>query len=92
MSILTVRKACKVSELVSNDRLVDQIANLEDLEKRRIDPDAFFRRNHFTDGLRTLVYNGFERLSGRSDGGAFSLSQSMGGGKTHALIAFALLA
>ena len=92
MSILTVRKACKVSELVSNDSLVDQIANLEDLEKGRIDLDAFFRRNHFTEGLRTLIYNGFERLSGRSDGGAFYLSQSMGGGKTHALIAFALLA
>ncbi len=92
MSILTVRKACKISDLVSNDGLVDQIANLEDLEKGKIDPDAFFRRNHFTEGLRTLVYNGFERLSGRSDGGAFYLSQSMGGGKTHALIAFALLA
>src|SRR5271170_7223313 len=90
MSIQNVRQLCKVSELVSKDGLVDQIANLEDLPK--IDPDAFFRRNHFTEGLRTLVYNGFERLSGRSDGGAFYLSQSMGGGKTHALLAFALLA
>ncbi|WP_442754267.1 DUF499 domain-containing protein [Methylocystis sp. JAN1] len=90
MPLQTVRHLCKVSDLVSQDGLVDQIANLEDLP--RIDPDAFFRRNHFTEGLRTLVYNGFERLSGRSDGGAFYLSQSMGGGKTHSLIAFALLA
>ena len=90
MPIQNVQQLCKVSELVSKDGLVDQIANLEDLPK--IDPDAFFLRNHFTEGLRTLVYNGFERLSGHSDGGAFYLSQSMGGGKTHALLAFALLA
>lgn len=92
MAIQTVRQLCEVSDLVSQDGLVDQIANLEDLHRGRIDPDAFFRRNHFTEGLSALVRNGFDRLSGRSDGGAFYLSQSMGGGKTHSLIAFALLA
>jgi Protein of unknown function (DUF499) len=92
MAIQTVRQLCEVSDLVDQDGLVDQIASLEDLHKNRIDPDAFFRRNHFTEGLSALVRDGFERLSGRSDGGAFYLSQSMGGGKTHSLIAFALLA
>lgn len=92
MAVQTVRQLCQVSDLVEQDGLIDQIANLEDLHKGRIDPDAFFRRNHFTEGLNALVRNGFDRLSGRSDGGAFYLSQSMGGGKTHSLIAFALLA
>jgi hypothetical protein len=35
---------------------------------------------------------GFERLAGQSDDGAFYLTQAMGGGKTHSLIAFGLLA
>lgn len=76
MAVQTVRQLCKVSDLVEQDGLIDQIANLEDLHKGKIDPDAFFRRNHFTEGLNALVRNGFDRLSGRSDGGAFYLSQS----------------
>jgi len=92
MAVQIVRQLCQVSDIVEHDGLIDQIANLEDLHKGKIDPDAFFRRNYFTEGLSALVRNGFDRLSGRSDGGAFYLSQSMGGGKTHSLIAFALLA
>jgi hypothetical protein len=38
------------------------------------------------------VRRGFERLAGKSDAGAFYLTQAMGGGKTHSLIAFGLLA
>ena len=93
MSTQTVRQACKISDLVERDDLVDQIANLEDLnDPASLDAGEFFRRNHFTEGLHRLLYTGFERLSGRSDTGAFYLSQSMGGGKTHSLIAFGLLA
>jgi hypothetical protein len=93
MSILNVRQACKVSTLVQRDDLVDQIANLEDLnDPKKLDAGEFFRRNHFTEGLRRLLQTGFARLSGKSDTGAFYLSQSMGGGKTHSLIAFGLLA
>ena len=56
------------------------------------DGAEFFRRNHFTEGLRRLVERGFERLAGRSDDGAFYLTQAMGGGKKHSLLAFGLLA
>jgi hypothetical protein len=93
MSVLNVRQACQVSALVERDDLVDQIANLEDLsEPKKLDAGEFFRRNHFTEGLRRLLQTGFARLNGKSDTGAFYLSQSMGGGKTHSLIAFGLLA
>lgn len=92
MSIQTVQALCKTSDLVQSEGLVEQIANVEDVQNGKIDPDAFFRRNHFTSGLDTLIRSGFDRLSGRSETGAYYLSQSMGGGKTHALIAFALLA
>ena len=41
--------------------------------------------------MRDLCRDGFLRLSGKSETGAFYLAQSMGGGKTHLLIAFGLL-
>jgi hypothetical protein len=37
----------------------------------------FFKRNHFTDGLKRLVERGFERLGGRSDEGSFYLTQAV---------------
>lgn len=51
-----------------------------------------FLVDHFTEGLSLLVARGFERLAGKSEDGAFYLTQAMGGGKTHSLIAFGLLA
>lgn len=92
MTVTTVKQACAPSDLVWSDNLADQIAELSDLRDGRIDPDQFFRRNHFTEGMERLLYNGFKRLSGESEVGACYLSQAMGGGKTHSLIAFALLA
>lgn len=92
MAIQNVKQLCSPSEIVQSDSLVDQIAELSDLRDGKIDADAFFRRNHFTEGLERLLYNGFKRLSGETDVGAYYLSQSMGGGKTHSLITFALLA
>jgi len=59
---------------------------------RKVDAREFFRRNYFTAGLELLVKRGFERLAGKSEDGAFYLTQAMGGGKTHSLIAFGLLA
>jgi len=37
-----------------------------------------------------LVRRGFDRLAGKSEDGAFYLTQAMGGGKIHSLIAFGL--
>lgn len=92
MPIPTVRDLCVPSAMVTSDSLVDQVAQIEDLAHRTIDGREFFRLNHFTEGLRRLVERGFERLAGRTDDGAFYLTQAMGGGKTHSLIAFGLLA
>jgi hypothetical protein len=39
-----------------------------------------------------LVRRGFERLAGKTEDGAFYLTQAMGGGLIHSLIAFGLLA
>jgi hypothetical protein len=92
MPIETVSRLCTPNAIVTSDSLVEQVAQIEDLAHGRVDGREFFRRNHFTEGLQRLVERGFERLAGRSDDGAFYLTQAMGGGKTHSLIAFGLLA
>lgn len=92
MPIQTVNQLCKPNPLVTSDSLVEQVAQIEDLALGNVNGREFFLRNHFTDGLLRLVERGFERLAGRTDDGAFYLTQAMGGGKTHSLIAFGLLA
>jgi len=92
MPIETVKQLCKPSAIVTGDSLVEQVAQIDDLGSGRVDGREFFRRNFFTDGLKLLVNRGFDRLAGKSDDGAFYLTQAMGGGKTHSLIAFGLLA
>src|SRR4051812_2953693 len=92
MPIATVKQLCTASAVVTSDSLVEQVAQIDDFASGRIDGRDFFRRNHFTAGLDLLVRRGFDRLAGKSEDGAFYLTQAMGGGKTHSLIAFGLLA
>ena len=92
MPIATIKQLCTPNAVVTSDSLVEQVAQIEDLASRKIDGREFFRRNHFTEGLDRLVRRGFDRLAGKSEDGAFYLTQAMGGGKTHSLIAFGLLA
>jgi hypothetical protein len=95
VAIPTIRQTLLASPIVTSDSLVDQVAQLEKLDevaKNAGDAREFFRRNHFTDGLKRLVEQGFARLAGESEQGSFYLTQAMGGGKTHSLLAFGLLA
>jgi hypothetical protein len=92
MPIATVKQLCAPSSVVTSDSLVEQVAQIEDFASGKVDGREFFRRNHFTAGLDLLIKRGFERLAGKSEDGAFYLTQAMGGGKTHSLIAFGLLA
>lgn len=92
MAIATVKQLCKPNAVVTSDSLVEQVAQLEEFASGKIEGREFFRQNYFTDGLERLVNRGFERLAGKTDDGAFYLTQAMGGGKTHSLIAFGLLA
>lgn len=53
----------------------------------------FFEENYFTNGMLTLVDRAFRHLGGSGAGSSvFLLSQAMGGGKTHSMIALGLLA
>ena len=51
------------------------------------DPVEFFRRTFLTAGLRQLLTEAIERLSGRGGSPVVDLQTSFGGGKTHSMIA-----
>ena len=91
--LLTVRDCCEPHDHVLKD---DGRADIEDiaLAVRAVegDAEAFFDRNHVTAGMRVLFETGLARLDGRSKQADFLLAQAMGGGKTHLMVAFALIA
>lgn len=90
--IKTVRDAFKIHPMVTDYRMTEAIENLSDLIADEGDGAEFFERNYVTQGMSELFREGLLRLSGKSDQAAFELSQAMGGGKTHLMVAFGLLA
>ena len=88
----TVKQACRPRPSVFDPTRRDTVLDLPDLVEGRIDPAGFFAENHVTEGMRTLLTEGFRRLEGKSTQGVFKLTQAMGGGKTHNLLALGLLA
>ena len=70
----------------------DVVLDLTNLSAGQIDPAGFFAENYLTQGMGQLYKAVMKRLEGQDTDGVFLLSQSMGGGKTHNLIALGLLA
>ena len=67
--------------------------SLDTFLKGEVDGTDFFEENYFTSGMTTLVDRAFRHLGGSSSGSSvFQLSQAMGGGKTHSMIALGLMA
>ena len=51
------------------------------------DPVEFFRRTYLTEGLRTLIRGGVQRLAGTGGDPVIELQTNFGGGKTHSMLA-----
>ncbi len=69
------------------------VLNLDTFLKGQFNGPEFFEENYFTNGMLTLVDRAFRHLGGAGAGSSvFLLSQAMGGGKTHSMIALGLLA
>lgn len=88
----TVKDACKLHPNALDIRVSDQIEQLDQLISAEGDGKAFFAKTHITAGMAILLKEGIARLAGKSSQSAFHLKQSMGGGKTHLLVGFGLLA
>lgn len=87
-----LKELCVPRKSVFDTQRRDTVLDISDLLSDRIKPDEFFRENYITEGMKTLLEQGFRRLEGKSSQGIFKLKQAMGGGKTHNLLALGLLA
>ena len=88
----TISELCRPRDNVFSDTTRDDVLNLSDLIEGKIDAAKFFGENFKTNGMEILFETAFKRFSGTSDTGVIKLTQAMGGGKTHNMIALALLA
>lgn len=88
----SLQQLCEPRASVFDTQRRDTVLDLTDLIGDRIKPEQFFAENYITDGMKTLLEQGFRRLEGKSAQGIFKLKQAMGGGKTHNLLALGLLA
>jgi predicted AAA+ superfamily ATPase len=88
----SLTQLCKPRQSVFDRNRRDVVLDLTDLLEDHIDPREFFEENYFTDGMRRLLREAFRRFAGESTQGVFVLTQAMGGGKTHNMIALGLLA
>lgn len=88
----TVRDACTPHKMAFDYAMANQIEDLAQLIKGETDGTEFFAKTHITAGMNRLFEAGLQRLAGKSDQAVFELTQAMGGGKTHTMVAFGLLA
>src|SRR3990172_1488121 len=91
-SMQTVRDACQLQPNALSIKLSDQIEQLDELIHAEGDGSQFFEKTHITQGMQDLISEGIARLAGFSTQAVFHLKQAMGGGKTHLLVGFGLLA
>ena len=88
-----LKTPCTPRESVFNRDRRDVVLDLSDLMESKIDAEDFFEENFITSGMKTLLEKTFSRLEGSIDqASTFLLTQAMGGGKTHIMIALGLLA
>src|SRR5215208_6445512 len=88
----TVRDACQLQPNALSIKLSDQVEQLDELIGAEGDGEAFFEKTWITQGMQDLISEGIARLAGASSQAIFHLKQAMGGGKTHLLVGFGLLA
>ena len=88
----TVRDVCELQPNALSIKLSDQVEQLDELIGGEGDGAAFFERTHITQGMQDLISEGIARLASASSQAVFHLKQAMGGGKTHSLVGFGLLA
>ena len=88
----TVKDACELQPNALSIKLSDQIEQLDELIYAEGNGAVFFEKTHITQGMQDLISEGVARLAGASSQAVFHLKQAMGGGKTHLLVGFGLLA
>jgi hypothetical protein len=92
-TIMSIHSLCKPRPSVFAADRRATVLSLDTFLKGQVNGSEFFEENFFTNGMLTLVDRAFRQLGGSGAGSSvFLLSQAMGGGKTHSMIALGLLA
>ena len=87
----TIRSACQLHPKALTITVGDQIEQLDQVIYNT-NGQEYFKKTFITDGMKTLLSRGMARLAGKSNDTVFHLKQAMGGGKTHLMVGFGLLA
>jgi len=87
----TVKNACQLQPNALEIYVGDQIEQLDQIIQAT-DGREYFSKTFLTEGMKTLLYKGLARLAGKVNDYVFHLKQAMGGGKTHLMVGFGLLA
>lgn len=87
----TVRNVCQLQPNALEINVGDQVEKLDQII-HDTDGHEYFGKTFITDGMKTLLTKGMARLAGKSNDSVFHLKQAMGGGKTHLMVGFGLLA
>ncbi|MBD8034592.1 DUF499 domain-containing protein [Solibacillus merdavium] len=88
----TLFEACKPRASVFDETKRDDTLDLANLIDDSVDAEAFFNETYVTEGMQLLFDTAFKRFDGKGTSGIVKLTQSMGGGKTHNMVALGLLA
>ena len=65
----SLQKLCVPRSSVFDKQRRDTVLDISDLVSDKIDPASFFEENFITEGMKTLLEQGFMRLEGKSQGG-----------------------
>ncbi|MFZ3591516.1 DUF499 domain-containing protein [Bacillus sp. DJP31] len=85
-------ESCKPRESVFDESKRDDTLDLANLIDQSVDAEEFFKETYITEGMSLVFDTAFKRFEGKSPSGLIKLTQAMGGGKTHNMVALGLLA
>ena len=87
----TIKTACQLQPNALDINVGDQIEQLDQIIQDT-NGHEYFKKTFITEGMKNLLAKGMARLAGKSNDTVFHLKQAMGGGKTHLMVGFGLLA
>ena len=88
----TIKQALKIRESIFDESKRDDTLDLANLIDNSVDADRFFEETFVTEGMKLLFDTAFKRFEGKSSNGLIKLTQAMGGGKTHNMVALGVMA
>lgn len=87
----TIKSACELQPNALEISVGNQIEHLDEII-RDTDGKDYFKKTFITEGMKVLLSKGIARLASKTNDSIFHLKQAMGGGKTHLMVGFGLLA